>query len=425
MAEDKKEAFHIKRSERVPNRKAIEHLEHLFSERQFDRKTKNEYARMFNRLVSEFITTVSHELRTPVTIAKNYVSLLLDGIAGKVTPEQRDYLKKTNDSLDRLVRLIEKLIISQELETGAMEVQKEVVNVVGVVSEVFRSTQERAKEKKMIFTANLPDAPVYVFADRDKIKQVVFNLVDNAFRFSDIKKKVTIEVKPKKDQVLIAIVDKGMGIPKENLNIVFDKFQQIGRTYGPGEKGLGLGLSIAKEVVEMHGGHITLDSKVKQGSRFEFSLPVLPLSFNLINEIIKEKVSDPKKIAQLKKYGAMATLMFVLENGSLDIDFKEAVLEKFQTLHLLEGSVPVIFDHLKDFLGMRIVTKEKGELKAVNIRQAFMMAYIEKNMGSFKYKGKPIYDFGDIETKRMAAMALVKSWGPKQLDKELKKLAAK
>jgi hypothetical protein len=169
----------------------------------------------------------------------------------------------------------------------------------------------------------------------------------------------------------------------------------------------------------MLGGRIWVESEAGKGSRFIFELPILPPYFEKLLKIVRGKTSNKKAVQELRKKGIMDILMHILENKAVEIDMKEAVLGLYQENHLLKGVVPNIFEHIEDF--MRIEMKDqKGKLiSASDFKEAFLMAYMEKNMGAYKYKGKPIYDYGTADEKRVVLMKMVKSLSAEELGKEL------
>ncbi|MBI3318813.1 MAG: PAS domain-containing protein [Candidatus Omnitrophica bacterium] len=223
------------------------------------------------QIKDEFITAVSHELRTPLSITKEGIHLMLEGILGAMSEEQRKVLTIAKENIDRLARLINSLLDISKLEAGKVELNQRQMDLSGVIREVAAQFEPKIKGKGLKLRIQLPAGGLPVYADCDKVVQILFNLMDNAVKFTE-KGGIQISAKEKEGFVECVVADTGRGISAEDLPKVFDKFQQFERTPGPGEKGTGLGLVIAKKLVDLHGGSIRLESELFHGSRFVFTL---------------------------------------------------------------------------------------------------------------------------------------------------------
>ncbi|MBI2095322.1 MAG: response regulator [Candidatus Omnitrophica bacterium] len=237
-----------------------------------DLERTNKELQNLDQLKSHFVSTVSHELRTPLSIMKEGINLILDRIPGPVNDQQGRLLEAMKNSLYRLERIIDNLLDISKIESGKVEVRKELVELGPLLQKNLSFFEAKAKEKGIELKLNLPAEGVRVYADEDKINQVFTNLVGNALKFTG-KGSVLVEARENAAEVECAVSDTGIGIEKESLPKVFDKFQQFGRTAGPGEKGTGLGLSIVKGIVELHRGRIRVESEPGRGTRFTFWLP--------------------------------------------------------------------------------------------------------------------------------------------------------
>jgi len=233
---------------------------------------KNVKLRELDSMKSDFISNVSHELRTPLAITKEGISLVLDGVTGEINPKQDKMLSTAKQNIDRLARIINNLLDISKIEAGGMELAREMVDMVNLVKQIAFSFQVLALEKQLEIRVDIPENAIDVFVDKDKIIQVFTNLVGNAMKFTR-KGYIKISVRDRKDEVECSVEDTGAGMKKEDLAQVFDKFHQVGRTAGSGEKGTGLGLTIAKQIVELHGGRIHAASRFGEGSEFTFTLP--------------------------------------------------------------------------------------------------------------------------------------------------------
>ena len=223
---------------------------------------------------NDIVRTVSHELRTPLSIEKEGISLLMDGMVGAVNVEQREVLETVMRSIDRLGRMITSLLDISIIETGKIRLLEKMTNLIDLVKDVAFEFKKRASEKGIDLNVKMPGRAVQVLADPDKIMQVLSNLVDNAIKFTPLGGAVEISTNVLKNAVECEVRDTGIGIAPSNTGKLFEKFQQFSRAAGPGEKGFGLGLSIAKGIVELHGGRIWVKSELGKGTRATFSLPL-------------------------------------------------------------------------------------------------------------------------------------------------------
>lgn len=241
-------------------------------------------------LRDEFVSAVSHELRTPLTIMKEAVLQVTEGMLGDISPEQRENLKTALDGIARLRRLIDDLLDLSKLEAGRMPLYREKVDMGEVVRGLVSGFLPQAKFKQLELTVSCPPKPVSVYADPDKIIQVLVNLLGNALKFTD-SGYVKVHVSEREHGVECCVEDTGIGISKEDIPKVFDKFQQFARRREPHEKGTGLGLSLSKALVEMHDGEIWVESGNEKGCRFIFRLPKYS-SFEIFRQHLLERIRE-------------------------------------------------------------------------------------------------------------------------------------
>lgn len=223
---------------------------------------------------NEIVRTVSHELRTPLSIEKEGISLLIDEMVGPVNAEQKEILGTVMRSIDRLARMITSLLDISSIETGKIRLSQKRTDLVALVKNAAFEFKKRAGEKGINLDVKLPGREVQILADQDKLMQVLTNLVDNAIKFTPEGGVVEISLSALKDAVECEVRDNGIGIASENVSKLFEKFQQFSRTAGSGEKGFGLGLSIVKGIIELHGGRIWIKSELGKGTQAIFSLPL-------------------------------------------------------------------------------------------------------------------------------------------------------
>jgi signal transduction histidine kinase len=234
---------------------------------------KNEILGEHDRLKSEFVSTVSHELRTPLFIFKNIVSNAMAGVMGKVSHRLYESLKMADRSIDRLSRIISDFLDISRIESGEMKLRKAVMPMQTVVSEVVSSLEILASAKDIDLITNLGKNELMVDIDRDRIVQVLMNLIGNAIKFIPVSSKINVDVIDCEGEVQVTVRDNGPGLSEEEAEKIFDRFVQVHQFAGPGEHGTGLGLAIAKELVQMHNGRIWVESTPREGCCFFFTLP--------------------------------------------------------------------------------------------------------------------------------------------------------
>ncbi|MFH1664762.1 MAG: ATP-binding protein [Candidatus Omnitrophota bacterium] len=259
------------------------------------------------QMKSEFISTVSHELRTPLTTIKETVSQVLEGILGETTPGQREFLSICLEDANRLKRIIDNLLDISKIEAGKVELRKKLLDIVELAKNRRAAFLTQAQNKGLDISVKASADAIEVYADKDKMIQVFTNLIGNAMKFT-VKGHIEILITDKGDTVECAVCDTGKGISDRDREKIFNKFQQVGRSDGPGEKGTGLGLSIAKGLIELHKGKIWVESKVGHGTKFIFTLPK-----GSIEEVLTEKIDMAVAAARTARK-ALSVFMVCLDN---------------------------------------------------------------------------------------------------------------
>jgi signal transduction histidine kinase len=229
--------------------------------------------REVDQLKSDFLGNVSHELRTPLAAVKGYVDNLLDGVAGPLTEKPRHYLGRVRDNADRLGRMVSDLLDLTRIEAGKIELIPLALAVSDLVGDALDGLRHVADGRRVRLAADLSPCP-RVWADPDKVHQILTNLLANAIKFSPPGGQVTVMVAPDTcGLVRFAVEDTGPGIPPAERERVFDKFYQVGRAEGERPLGTGLGLTIARHLVELHGGRIWVEDAPSGGAAFVLLLP--------------------------------------------------------------------------------------------------------------------------------------------------------
>ncbi len=225
-----------------------------------------------DRMKDELVATVSHELRTPLTSLRGYAELLL----ARRYPEEKQqrFLKIIHDETLRLNKLINDFLDIRRMESGQQSYNRVSVDLIPLLSEVVHVYRQEDTQRFQ-WRTDLPNALPPVHADRDRIWQVLTNLISNAMKFSPAGSTITLTAKQQGSSVVVAVTDEGMGIARADQAHLFDKFFRAVPTDNRQHQGSGLGLAIVKEIVEAHDGRVTVDSTLGKGSTFSFSLPVI------------------------------------------------------------------------------------------------------------------------------------------------------
>jgi signal transduction histidine kinase/DNA-binding response OmpR family regulator len=237
-----------------------------------DVTTEREIADMKN----EFVSTVSHELRTPLTSIKGYVDLILDGSAGEVSDIQREFLGIVKENSDRLVELINEMLDISRIESGRVHLKVEPLDLAESVTGAVDTFRAVLSQTDRTVEVHLPERLPLVVADRDRVGQVLINLISNAIKYSPGGGQVSVTAKHAGEQVVVSVTDQGLGIGKDDQKRLFTKFYRVDTAMTREIGGTGLGLSICKTIIELLGGEIGCRSKLGQGSTFWFSLPLAP-----------------------------------------------------------------------------------------------------------------------------------------------------
>jgi len=229
------------------------------------------------RLRAEFVGVASHELKTPINVIIGYLELLQEGIYGEIPPKQKEVLETINKQANTLTRLVKRLLDISRFEASGGKLDVRQVDLRRFFTTLESSFSVLASQRDITFSVDHHEPlPATVHWDEDRINEVLGNLLSNAFKFTKRGGRVTLTVAPDDDQVVISVADTGAGIPPEQLPHIFDKFFQADNQAAAATKGTGLGLAIAKEIVEAHGGQITVDSTVGEGTTFVVTLPTEP-----------------------------------------------------------------------------------------------------------------------------------------------------
>ncbi|MEH7353341.1 cell wall metabolism sensor histidine kinase WalK [Neobacillus drentensis] len=219
----------------------------------------------------EFVANVSHELRTPLTTMRSYLEALADGAwqDAEIAP---NFLEVTQTETERMIRLVNDLLQLSKMDSTDYKLNIEWVNFVDFYDRII-DRFEMSKEQNVTFKRKLPKHAIFVEIDEDKMTQVLYNIISNALKYSPEGGQVTFSIKEKEDKMIVSVSDQGVGIPKENIGKIFNRFYRVDKARTRKLGGTGLGLAIAKEIVNAHGGAIWATSEEGKGTKISFSMP--------------------------------------------------------------------------------------------------------------------------------------------------------
>ena len=238
-----------------------------------------------------FVSNVSHELRTPLTSVKSYLEALDEGALSE--PVAPDFIKVSLDETNRMMRMVTDLLHLSRIDNATSHLDVELINFTAFITFIlnrFDQIRGQDEEKKYELVRDYPITSVWIEIDTDKMTQVIDNILNNAIKYSPDGGKITVTMKTTDDQMILSISDQGLGIPKQDLPRIFDRFYRVDRARSRAQGGTGLGLAIAKEIIKQHDGFIWAKSEYGKGSTFTI---VLPYDKDAVKEEVwEEEVED-------------------------------------------------------------------------------------------------------------------------------------
>jgi PAS domain S-box-containing protein len=231
--------------------------------------------KVVNRVRSNFISMVSHELRTPLNSVHGFIDLLLQGHMGELNEEQHTYLGYAQEGVQQLISIVEDILFMTRSDLGQFEIKQQEVPLRTLIRQTINNLQPQALKAEVVLTHDICTPEPVLYADPQRVKQVLNNLLSNAIKFTPPGGTVTVRVRPYDERfALISVIDTGYGIPPEDQPHVFERFYQSNHRAQSKMGGYGLGLSIAQLIVEQHGGTIGFDTALNKGTTFYFTLPL-------------------------------------------------------------------------------------------------------------------------------------------------------
>jgi len=256
----------------LENRQLVERLQHsnqlLFK--------ANEELERANRLKSEFMAGISHELRTPLNVIIGFSQLMLDEVPGQINPEQRQCLEDILSSGEHLLNLINDILDLSKIESGKVELRLEATSLADVIESSTKTMMPMLAERQQSLDVEMEKRLPLVKADEARVRQVLLNLLSNASKFTPDGGNLKVRAVREGDWCQVSVIDNGIGIEKEDQERIFEAFYQVDNLAKQNTIGTGLGLTIAKQIIEMHRGRIWTESEYGKGSKFTFTLPLAP-----------------------------------------------------------------------------------------------------------------------------------------------------
>jgi signal transduction histidine kinase/ActR/RegA family two-component response regulator len=249
-------------------------LESKVQQRTAELAAANSRLKELDNLKSQFLAHVSHELRTPLTNIQGFADNMLAEIGGPLTDKQKQSLKRITANTGRLHRMIANLLNQSRIEAGRIEFSPDDVLLPALVRDVIEHMQPVAQAKQQSIKLICTEPQLTVWGDADKLSQVLTNVIDNAVKYSPSKSNILVKIKREEESARVSVTDSGTGIPRAALSKVFDAFYRAGGEQHQGVKGFGLGLSIVRSLIELHGGQIAIESDEGKGTSFHIQLPV-------------------------------------------------------------------------------------------------------------------------------------------------------
>ncbi|MBZ9623013.1 PAS domain-containing sensor histidine kinase [Clostridium sp. FP2] len=249
-------------------------------------KENKEKTRLLNQAIeydkfrTDFFANISHELRTPINVILGTLQLMelkFKEIFNENDEKNKGYLKTMKQNCYRLVRLIDNLIDVTKIDAGYFEIHLSNCNIVSVIEEITLSVAEYVENNGISLLFDTEMEEKIIACDKEKIERIILNLISNAIKFTNPGGNISVNIFERKDNIVISVKDTGIGIPKEKQECVFDRFIQVDKSLTRSREGSGIGLSLVKALVEMHGGKIFLESEINVGSEFSFELPIKQL----------------------------------------------------------------------------------------------------------------------------------------------------
>lgn len=284
-------------------------------------EASNEELKKLDRRKTEFLANMSHELRTPLNAIIGFSEVLRDRCFGDLTTKQEEYVEDILESGRHLLTLINDILDLSKIEAGMMALERGYVDLEDLLKRSVVMIKERAGKSRIRISVETEDLPESVVIDERKVKQVIYNLLSNAVKFTPEGGRVGIRARGGEGEITVEVWDTGIGIAEEDRQKVFSKFEQLDSSASRKYEGTGLGLSLAKSMVELHGGRIWVESEIGRGSRFRFTLPLTREEATVEEDSGVRDMGDTSRVACLFKPSHVGPRILVVEDepGTADL----------------------------------------------------------------------------------------------------------
>jgi PAS domain S-box-containing protein len=336
---------------------------------------RNQEVERANRLKSEFLASMSHELRTPLHTILGFTELLEEEVDGPLNERQKRFVSHVHQDAQHLLELINDILDLSKIEAGKLELRFEVFDTREAVEEVVASLQGRADPKNLV-VENRIAAGVAVKADRVRFKEIFYNLLSNAVKFTLEGGRIEIDSRLCDLGLCFSVKDTGIGIPKREQASIFDKFYQVGSTTKGVREGTGLGLAITRQLVEMHGGGISVESEPGKGSTFSFTVP---------QDSPKKETADPLILIVEDEPSAQELLVTYLEPRGFHTAVAPTIQKAIEIARKTRPNAVTLDLGLPGYSGWRALEElhDRAEFRAVPI----IVVSVRDNDGSAQARG--------------------------------------
>ena len=312
------------------------------------------HEREVDRMKTEFVSLVSHELRTPLTSIKGFTELVLDGDAGEINEEVEEYLSIVFSNAERLVALVNDLLDLSRIESGRIELKSEPVDLAEVVKVVTLTMQHKIQEKRQSLEIAVDPAATNVNGDKDKLVQVLTNYVSNAYKYTPEDGAIRIQIARQANLARVAVADSGFGISPEDQERLFTRFYRVDNSMTRTVGGTGLGLSIVKQLIELQGGEVGVESALGEGSTFSFTVPLVAQQMDTVPA---EPVSAPATESAPSQAHPAATVLVVEDDHDIArliaLHLQKAGY-RVRMAHTAEEALTSLADDLPDLITLDI-----------------------------------------------------------------------
>jgi signal transduction histidine kinase len=221
----------------------------------------------------ELISNITHDLKTPLATIKEALLLILEGMAGQINEQQKKYLDISLDNIQHMTRLIDNILLSDKIMQERHSIKRNRFNITDTARTILDSLGMIAKKRGIILKGSIPDKRIEIWGDPDKLNEVMSNLVENAIKYNKPEGRVDVSLEEDEKHVIISVSDTGMGISRDDIDKIFDRYYRVSCSEKSAVSGTGLGLSIVKDIVRMHKGDISVESESNKGTKFTVTLP--------------------------------------------------------------------------------------------------------------------------------------------------------